>query len=63
MSHGSGKLKEWISLEAHDSKPPIIRLAHTTSKAFEGTRKRRRAAAKDKTWSIGDRVDVWMENW
>lgn len=62
LESDEGKLQEWVPLEVHGSKPPIIRLAHTTSVMLEGTRKRRRAAAKDKTWSVGDRVDAWMEN-
>lgn len=60
---GSAKLKEWIPLEA-EGKQPRIRLAHPmTSITSEGTRKRRRAAARDYTWSVDDRVDAWMENW
>jgi hypothetical protein len=51
-------------LEAHGSKPPIIRLAHPIATVmFEGTRKRRRAAVRDHAWSLGDRVDAWMGNW
>ncbi|MBA0593335.1 hypothetical protein Gorai_010284 [Gossypium raimondii] len=30
--------------------------------SFEGTRKRRRAAMADYNWSVGDRVDAWMQN-
>nr|XP_027081034.1 uncharacterized protein LOC113703757 isoform X1 [Coffea arabica]XP_027081035.1 uncharacterized protein LOC113703757 isoform X1 [Coffea arabica] len=60
---GSAKLKEWIPLEAEGSKQPRIRLAHPmTSITSEGTRKRRRAAARDYTWSVDDRVDAWIEN-
>ncbi|KAL3499613.1 hypothetical protein ACH5RR_038706 [Cinchona calisaya] len=60
---GSGKLKEWIPLEAEGNKQPRIRLAHPmTSIKFEGTRKRRRAAVRDYAWSLNDRVDAWMEN-
>lgn len=53
-----------MSLESEGDKPPRIRFAHPmTAIQFEGTRKRRRAAIGDYAWSVGDRVDVWMQNW
>ncbi|KAL2321563.1 hypothetical protein Fmac_025942 [Flemingia macrophylla] len=62
---GSGPLKEWISLDGKDEKPPRIRAARPlTGLHNEGTKKRRRAAIVDYTWSVGDRVDVWIqESW
>uniref|UniRef100_F6I1M3 Agenet-like domain-containing protein n=2 Tax=Vitis vinifera TaxID=29760 RepID=F6I1M3_VITVI len=61
---GSGQLKEWVALESEGDKPPRIRFAHPmTAIQFEGTRKRRRAAIGDYAWSVGDRVDVWVQNW
>ncbi|RDY01753.1 hypothetical protein CR513_14880, partial [Mucuna pruriens] len=62
---GAGPLKEWISLEGEDDKPPRIRRARPlTVLNNEGTRKRRRAAIVDYTWSVGDRVDAWIqESW
>ncbi|CBI37358.3 unnamed protein product, partial [Vitis vinifera] len=60
---GSGQLKEWVALESEGDKPPRIRFAHPmTAIQFEGTRKRRRAAIGDYAWSVGDRVDVWVQN-
>lgn len=64
ISAGSGQLKEWVALESEGDKPPRIRFAHPmTAIQFEGTRKRRRAAIGDYAWSVGDRVDVWVQNW
>ncbi|KAK7265938.1 hypothetical protein RJT34_33563 [Clitoria ternatea] len=62
---GAGPLKEWVSLESEDDKPPKVRAARPlTSLHDEGTRKRRRATMVDYTWSIGDRVDAWIqESW
>ncbi|XP_012573634.1 protein SWOLLEN 1-like isoform X3 [Cicer arietinum] len=59
-----GPLKEWVSLEGEGDKPPRIRAARSlTSFHNEGTRKRPRAAMVD-YWSIGDRVDAWIqESW
>ncbi|XP_050871446.1 uncharacterized protein LOC127074188 isoform X3 [Lathyrus oleraceus] len=59
-----GPLKEWVSLEDDGDKPPRIRAAHSvTSFHNEGTRKRQRAAMVD-YWSIGDKVDAWIqESW
>ncbi|XP_058757717.1 uncharacterized protein LOC131630977 isoform X2 [Vicia villosa] len=61
---GAGPLKEWVSLEDEGDKPPRIRAAHSlTSFHNEGTRKRQRAAMVD-YWSIGDKVDAWIqESW
>ncbi|CAI9095781.1 OLC1v1031796C1 [Oldenlandia corymbosa var. corymbosa] len=59
----SGKLKEWVPLGADGSKPPRIRLPHPmTIVLYEGARKRRRAENREYTWSIGERVDAWIEN-
>ena len=61
---GSGQLKEWVPLEGDGKKSPGIRIPHSmTSVRVDGTRKRRRAAVRDYSWSIGDRVDVLMQNW
>ncbi|KAL0312927.1 UNVERIFIED_CONTAM: hypothetical protein Sradi_5692000, partial [Sesamum radiatum] len=60
---GSEKLKEWISVEPEDGNAPKIRIPHPmTAGQFEGTRKRRRAAVKDYSWSVGDKVDAYMED-
>ncbi|KAG5528742.1 hypothetical protein RHGRI_029412 [Rhododendron griersonianum] len=60
---GSGKLREWVGLEGEANNAPRIRIAHhITTLQFEGTRKRRRAAMGDYQWSVGDRVDVWMQD-
>ncbi|KAK6157966.1 hypothetical protein DH2020_005280 [Rehmannia glutinosa] len=60
---GSEQLKEWISLDAKDGDCPKVRIPHPmTAVQFEGTRKRRRAAVKDYTWSIGDKVDAWVQD-
>ncbi|MCI16306.1 serine-rich adhesin for platelets-like, partial [Trifolium medium] len=60
-----GPLKEWVSLECEGDKPPRIRTARPLSSLqHEGTRKRRRAAMGDYAWSVGDRVDAWIqESW
>lgn len=61
---GSEQLKEWISIEAKDGDAPRIRVPHPmTIMQLEGTRKRRRAAVKNYTWSVGDRVDAWVQDW
>lgn len=61
---GSEQLKEWVSLEAKDGNMPKVRIPHPmTTMLLEGTRKRRRAAVKDHTWSVGDRVDAWVRDW
>ncbi|XP_019446089.1 PREDICTED: uncharacterized protein LOC109349651 isoform X3 [Lupinus angustifolius] len=62
---GVGPLKEWASLESEGEKPPRIRIARPlTGLHNEGTRKRRRTTMVDYTWSVGDRVDAWIqESW
>lgn len=60
---GSGKLQEWVALEGEEDKPPKIRIARPfTALGFEGTRKRRRAAMADYAWSVGDKVDAWIQD-
>ncbi|KAL2472056.1 protein SWOLLEN 1 [Abeliophyllum distichum] len=60
---GSEQLKEWIPLAAEVDKAPIIRIPHPmTFVQLEGTRKRSRAAVKDYAWTVGDRVDAWMQD-
>jgi len=55
-------LKEWVSLESDGDKPPRTRIARPlTALQNEGTRKRRRAAMGDYAWSVGDRVDAWLQ--
>ncbi|KAK8505595.1 hypothetical protein V6N12_038334 [Hibiscus sabdariffa] len=57
------KLKEWVELELEGYRAPRIRNSRPiTAMSFEGTRKRRRAAMGDYNWSVGDRVDAWMQN-
>ncbi|XP_027912993.1 uncharacterized protein LOC114173009 isoform X1 [Vigna unguiculata] len=64
-AEGAGPLKEWVSLECDGDNPPRIRTARpVTALQYEGTRKRRRAAMGDYAWSVGDRVDAWLqESW
>ncbi|XP_068669661.1 uncharacterized protein [Aristolochia californica] len=61
---GSDHLKEWVPLQGQGDRPPRIRIAHPMTAIIksEGTRKRRRAAIGNHTWSVGDQVDVWMRN-
>lgn len=60
---GLEKLKEWLALGGEGEEAPKIRIARpVTAMPFEGTRKRRRAAMGEYTWSVGDRVDAWMQN-
>ncbi|KAK2649026.1 hypothetical protein Ddye_016515 [Dipteronia dyeriana] len=60
---GSEKLKEWVALKGEVDKAPKIRIARPmTVLPFEGTRKRRRAAMAEYTWSVGDRVDAWKQD-
>ncbi|XP_021281568.1 uncharacterized protein LOC110414569 isoform X4 [Herrania umbratica] len=57
------RLKEWVELEGEGDRAPRIRTARPiTAMPFEGTRKRRRAAMGDYNWSVGDRVDAWMQD-
>lgn len=52
-----------MTLQGEGDKPPRIRIARpVTELQYEGTRKRRRAAMRDYTWSAGDRVDAWIED-
>nr|XP_048319727.1 uncharacterized protein LOC107430264 isoform X3 [Ziziphus jujuba var. spinosa] len=62
---GLGQLKEWVPLKGEGDKAPKIRNARPlTAMRYEGTRKRRRAAIGDYTWSVGDRVDAWIaDSW
>ncbi|XP_038678911.1 uncharacterized protein LOC119980319 isoform X2 [Tripterygium wilfordii] len=57
------KLKEWVALRGEGDVAPKVRIARPiTAMPFEGTRKRRRAAMGDYSWSVGDRVDAWMQD-
>ncbi|XP_010264342.1 PREDICTED: uncharacterized protein LOC104602374 isoform X2 [Nelumbo nucifera] len=62
---GFGQLKEWVPLKGEVDKEPRLRVPHpTTAMKFEKTRKRRRAAIGDYSWSVGDRVDAWkLDGW
>ncbi|XP_065857856.1 uncharacterized protein [Euphorbia lathyris] len=63
LGEGSEKLKEWVPHEGNGGEAPKIRVARpTTIMQFEGTRKRRRSAMVDHVWSLGDRVDAWIED-
>uniref|UniRef100_A0A2P2M6W7 Uncharacterized protein LOC105632277 isoform X1 n=2 Tax=Rhizophora mucronata TaxID=61149 RepID=A0A2P2M6W7_RHIMU len=60
---GMEKLKEWVPLSSEGDAAPKIRIARLVAAVpFEGTRKRRRAAMGDYTWSVGDRVDAWIRD-
>ncbi|KAI3874807.1 hypothetical protein MKW98_019380 [Papaver atlanticum] len=60
---GSGQTTEWVSLGGEGGQAPRIRIPHLASASkYEGTRKRRRAARGDCSWSIGDKVDAWINN-
>ncbi|KAJ6706141.1 AGENET DOMAIN-CONTAINING PROTEIN-RELATED [Salix purpurea] len=62
-AEGSEKLKEWVSLRGEGDKAPKIRIARpVNAMPFEGTRKRRRAAMVDYIWSVGDKVDAWIQD-
>ena len=57
------RLKEWVEVEGEGDRAPRIRSARPISAMpVEGTRKRRRAAMGEYNWSIGDRVDAWMQD-
>ncbi|KAK4770373.1 hypothetical protein SAY87_030905 [Trapa incisa] len=63
LTEGSGKLKEWVELKNEGSNVPRIRFPHpATNMQIEGTRKRRRGATKDFTFSTGDKVDAHMQD-
>ncbi|KAG7015717.1 hypothetical protein SDJN02_23354 [Cucurbita argyrosperma subsp. argyrosperma] len=60
---GPGELKEWVALDGQGGMAPRIRISRPmTTLQNEGTRKRRRAAIGDYIWSVGDKVDAWMQN-
>ncbi|XP_074326171.1 protein SWOLLEN 1 isoform X5 [Apium graveolens] len=61
---GTGQLKEWVPLQGDCISMPKIRIAHptTTMRFFDGTRRKRKAAVMDYSWSVGDRVDAWMQD-
>ncbi|KAJ8775209.1 hypothetical protein K2173_020213 [Erythroxylum novogranatense] len=62
-AEGAEKLEEWVPLFGEGSTSPKIRIARrVTAMPFEGTRKRRRAAVVDDPWSVGDRVDAWIQD-
>ncbi|XP_039064353.1 uncharacterized protein LOC120209396 [Hibiscus syriacus] len=62
-SEDGERLKEWVELEGEGNRAPRIRNARPiTVMPFERTRKRRRGAMKDYNWSVGDRVDAWMQD-
>ncbi|XP_022719064.1 uncharacterized protein LOC111277105 isoform X2 [Durio zibethinus] len=62
-SEDGDRLKEWVELEAEGDRAPRIRRARPiTAMPFEGTRKRRRAAMGEYNWSVGDRVDAWVQD-
>ncbi|KAK8692878.1 hypothetical protein V6N13_070482 [Hibiscus sabdariffa] len=62
-SEDGDRLKEWVELEGERDRAPRIRNTRPiTVMPFEGTRKRRRAAMGDCNWSVGDRVDAWMQD-
>ncbi|GMJ10995.1 hypothetical protein HRI_004768700 [Hibiscus trionum] len=62
-SEDGDRLKEWVELEGKGERAPRMRNARPiTVMPFEGTRKRRRAAMGDCNWSVGDRVDAWMQD-
>ncbi|KAL4326077.1 hypothetical protein GQ457_11G022570 [Hibiscus cannabinus] len=62
-SEDGDKLKEWVALEGEGDRAPRIRIARPiTAMPFEGMRKRRRAVMGGYNWSVGDRVDSWMQD-
>jgi hypothetical protein len=52
------QLQEWVPLRENGDQAPKIRIAHHS----EGTRKRRRSELRDYAWSIGNKVDAWVDN-
>ncbi|XWS62004.1 hypothetical protein CRYUN_Cryun07bG0173700 [Craigia yunnanensis] len=63
QSEDGDRLKEWVELEGEGDRAPRIRSARPImAMPFEGTRKRRRAAMGEYNWSVGDRVDAWMQD-
>ncbi|XP_022736145.1 uncharacterized protein LOC111289397 isoform X2 [Durio zibethinus] len=62
-SEDGDRLKEWVQLEGEGDRAPRVRSARPIkAMPFEGTRKRRRAAMGEYNWSVGDRVDAWMQD-
>ncbi|XP_078448134.1 G2484-1 protein isoform X2 [Wolffia australiana] len=60
---GVDEQKEWVPLIGLVDRPPRIRLAHPLMTVKnEGTKKRRRAAAGNYLWAVGDRVDASIHN-
>ncbi|XP_019057233.1 PREDICTED: uncharacterized protein LOC104806728 isoform X2 [Tarenaya hassleriana] len=60
---GTDKLKEFVALGGAGDIAPKIRTSRSViAMPFEGTRKRRRAATGDRTWSVGDKVDAWVHD-
>lgn len=57
---GLEQLKYWVPLDVGSDEPPRLRPAHPVT-ALQGGRKRRRAAVKERTWYVGDRVDAWID--
>lgn len=57
---GLEQLKDWVPLDADSDETPRIRPAHPVT-ALQGAKKRRRAAVKEYTWYVGDRVDAWID--
>ncbi|KAL6956668.1 hypothetical protein U1Q18_048221 [Sarracenia purpurea var. burkii] len=61
--NGSRQLKEWVALEGECNSAPQLRVDHRVATIrSEGARKRRRAAREDYVWSVGDRVDAWIQD-
>ncbi|XWS49726.1 hypothetical protein CRYUN_Cryun12cG0027800 [Craigia yunnanensis] len=62
-SEDGDRLKEWVELVGEGDRAPRIRSARPiTAMPFEGTRKRHREAMGDYNWSVGDRVDAWIQD-
>ncbi|KAJ4838545.1 hypothetical protein Tsubulata_032876 [Turnera subulata] len=61
VGEGLEKLKEWVTLSGEGDEAPKIRVARPVT-ALPGTRKRRRAAMGDYSWSVGDKVDAWIQD-
>ncbi|XVE57637.1 hypothetical protein DITRI_Ditri04bG0106000 [Diplodiscus trichospermus] len=62
-SEDGNRLMEWVELEGEGDRAPRIRNSRPImAMPFEGTRKRRRAAMGDYNWSVGDRIDAWMQD-
>ncbi|KAF3666948.1 putative FHA domain-containing protein-like [Capsicum annuum] len=57
---GLEQLKDWVPLDVGSDELPRIRPVHPVT-ALQGEKKRRRAAVKEYTWYVGDRVDAWID--